>query len=210
MKTDALIAALAQDAAGAGPPPGRAIGLALAAGAIAGLAVFMTMLGPRHDLPSAMHSLRFQLKFVVTAAAFLAGLVLALQLASPGRRATPAMLLPLFGVVAATVLWEAASVPQSQWAARLIGVNAAICVASIPVIALAPLAAILLALRSAAPTRPARAGAAAGLLAGAVAATFYGSHCPDNSPFFVAVWYSLGIGIVVLAGTLLGRRLLRW
>jgi hypothetical protein len=184
--------------------------LALAGGAIVGLAVFMMMLGPRHDLPSAMHSLRFQLKFVVTAAAFLAGLVLALQLSRPGRRATPAMLLPLFGIVAATVLWEAVTVPQSQWAARLVGVNAAICVASIPVIALAPLAAVLLAMRSAAPTRPARAGAAAGLLAGAVAATFYGSHCPDDSPFFVAVWYTLGIGIVVVAGTLLGRRLLRW
>jgi hypothetical protein len=50
----------------------------------------------------------------------------------------------------------------------------------------------------------------AGLVAAGIAATFYAAHCPDDSPFFVATWYTLATGIVVLIGTLAGRRWLRW
>ena len=35
------------------------------------------------------------------------------------------------------------------------------------------------------PTRPALAGAVAGLLAGGLAASFYAAHCTDDSPLFV-------------------------
>ena len=54
------------------------------------------------------------------------------------------------------------------------------------------------------------AGAVAGLAAGGIAAAIYAWHCPDDSPLFLATWYSLAIAIVVAAGFLLGRRLLRW
>jgi hypothetical protein len=53
-------------------------------------------------------------------------------------------------------------------------------------------------------------GAVAGLLAGGLAATLYATHCPDDSPLFVAIWYSLAIALVVLAGAVVGRRVLRW
>ncbi|OYZ89891.1 MAG: hypothetical protein B7Y01_03290, partial [Xanthobacter sp. 17-67-6] len=36
------------------------------------------------------------------------------------------------------------------------------------------------------------------------------SHCPDDSPLFVAVWYCSAIAIVVGAGYLMGARVLRW
>jgi hypothetical protein len=81
---------------------------------------------------------------------------------------------------------------------------------AIPLLSLAPLAALLAALRSAAPQSPARAGAAAGLLAAASGATLYAFHCFDDSPLFVATWYVLAAALVVLLGALLGRRLLRW
>jgi hypothetical protein len=68
----------------------------------------------------------------------------------------------------------------------------------------------LLALRHGAPERPDLAEAAAGVFAGAIGAAFYATHCPDDSPLFVATWYSLAIGLVVVAGKLAGRQLLRW
>jgi hypothetical protein len=43
-----------------------------------------------------------------------------------------------------------------------------------------------------------------------IAATFYASNCTDDSPLFVATWYPLAIGIVVLAGYVAGSRCLRW
>ena len=49
---------------------------------------------------------------------------------------------------------------------------------AIPFLGLAPLVAILIALRNGAPEHPARAGAAAGLFAGAIGAALYAMHCP--------------------------------
>ena len=63
--------------------------------------------------------------------------------------------------------------------------------------------------RHAAPTRPSLAGAVAGLVASGIAATLYASST-DDSPLFVATWYPLAIGIVVLAGYVAGSRCLRW
>ena len=54
----------------------------------------------------------------------------------------------------------------------------------------APLVGALLALRQGAPEHPAFAGAAAGLLAGAIGAACYATHCPDDSPLFVAAWWA--------------------
>ena len=75
--------------------------------------------------------------------------------------------------------------------------------------ALPLLAAALFGLRHGAATRPTAAGASAGLLSGGLAATVYAAHCPDDSPLFVATWYSIGIGLVAGAGALAGRRMLR-
>ena len=55
-----------------------------------------------------------------------------------------------------------------------------------------------------------RSAVVAGLFAGGVAAAIYAAHCPDDSPLFVALWYSLGIAIVALVGGLAGRLALRW
>ena len=67
-----------------------------------------------------------------------------------------------------------------------------------------------MALRSSAPTRPALAGALTGLLAAGIAGLLYATHCPDDSPLFVAVWYSIAAAMLALAGAMLGKRLLSW
>ena len=79
-----------------------------------------------------------------------------------------------------------------------------------PVLSIPLLVAALTALRHGAPTRPVLAGAVAGLLSGGLAAALYASHCTDDSPLFVATWYSLAIAIVTVAGMLAGSKVLRW
>jgi hypothetical protein len=57
---------------------------------------------------------------------------------------------------------------------------------------------------------PAVTGAVAGLLAGALGATVYATHCTDDSPLFVAIWYTQAIGFMALGGMLVGQYVLRW
>lgn len=84
------------------------------------------------------------------------------------------------------------------------------CSWSVLVLSLPGLACVLSAVRGMAPTRPFAAGFAAGLFAGALGAFGYSLSCPEVSPAFVALWYSLGIGLSGIVGALLGPRLLRW
>ena len=145
----------------------------------------------------------------------LAALVLAFGLCLECARPDPSghlmrRLLPLAVVVIIAVAVELVTVPKVTWGTRLVGTNSLICLSAIPLLSIAPLAAVLTILRRAAPASPALAGAAAGLLAAALGATLYAFHCFDDSPLFVVTWYSLAAIPIVLAGAILGRRLLRW
>jgi hypothetical protein len=113
-------------------------------------------------------------------------------------------------VLVLAVVAELMLVPASAWEARLVGSNSRICLTFIPLLSVPVLLAALYALRHGAATRPRLAGIVAGLLAGGVGATLYASHCIDDSPLFVATWYSLAIALVAAAGGLIGPRVLRW
>jgi len=65
-------------------------------------------------------------------------------------------------------------------------------------------------LRKGAPTNLRRAGAIAGLVAGALGATAYAFHCPDDSVPFIAIWYGTLVALCGAIGAMLGPRLLRW
>ncbi len=211
MKTEDLVAALVADRAPSGRSFARGLVLALLAGGVLSLGLFFAGLGVRKDFVAALGTWRFDLKLVLV----LLALVLAFGLCRalgrpvapphPGRR-----LLPLVALAAAAVAIELLVVPPVFWETRLVGSNALICLTAIPALALAPLAAVLVALRSAAPASPTLAGAAAGLLAATAAASLYAFHCFDDSPLFVATWYTLAAIPVVAIGAIAGRRLLRW
>jgi hypothetical protein len=47
-------------------------------------------------------------------------------------------------------------------------------------------------------------------LAGALGALGYALACTELSPAFIAVWYSLGIGLAGALGAALGPLVLRW
>jgi hypothetical protein len=212
MDTNDLIRALAADTRQTTPSL-SAMWWGAAAGAVAlAAAVFLAALGPRPDLMAALETPRFVFKFVVTitlaASAF--GLVRALSRPEehwrqvlPYMAAAPALL-----VLAAIA--ELAVLPADTWAATMIGRNSMVCLTYISVIGIGPLAVFLLALRRGAPTRPALAGAAVGLLAGGIAATFYALQCTDDSPLFVATWYTIAIAGLALIGAGLAHRFARW
>lgn len=211
MKTDDLIRALAADSTPRQPPQAAAI-LALSLATVVAAAVFFSTLGLRPDFDSAAQTIRFLFKFVVTLLLAATAFITLYRLSIPGASiAKPLRFLWVAPtLLAGAVLLELAVIPRAGWEPRLIGSNARLCMTFIPLIALGPLIAFLGFLRSAAPTRPMLGGAVAGLMAGAVAATFYAAHCPDDSPLFVVTWYSLAIAILTLAGAMLGRAVLRW
>jgi hypothetical protein len=212
MKTDDLIRAMTSDLAAPGPSIEARFAVALLPGVLLALALFAVTLGPRPDLMLVVGDARFLFKFVVTLSLALCSAMLVWRLVRPGAPARLQIavlcLVPL--VLAAGVLMELIVLPKPFWGARLIGSNGLVCLVSIPFFALPMLIAEILALRQGAPTQPALAGVVAGLFAGGVAAAIYAAHCPDDSPLFVALWYSLGIAIVALAGGLAGRIALRW
>jgi hypothetical protein len=210
MKTDDLIRSLALDAASTVSPPERTGGRALIVAVPLAAVVFLAILGPRPDFLASLSSARFLFKFAASLSLFASMAHATLRLARPeGRPSGWTWVLPPL-LVAAGVLLEWQALPAGSRAAAAIGSNALLCLLSIPTIGLAPLVVFLIALRRAATTRPALTGALAGLMAGGLAATFYAAHCPDDSPFFVGIWYTLAVGELALVGALAGRRLLRW
>jgi hypothetical protein len=183
-----------------------AVGLAIVVAAL----VFSAMLGPRPDIAAAAQTPRFLAKLAITivlaASAF--GATRGLLRPEESWRKLSLGLAPALILLA--VVGELLATPPESWADRLAGTNGLACLMFIPLIGIGPLAILLLALRQGAPAGPALAGAAAGLLAGGIAATFYAAHCTDDSPLFVATWYTIAVGALALIGALLGHRLMRW
>jgi hypothetical protein len=119
-------------------------------------------------------------------------------------------LVPAPALVIMAVIVELFLVPPGTWSTRLVGTNSMVCLTYIPLMGIGPLAIFLVALRHSAPAKPALAGAVAGLLAGGIAATFYAAQCTDDSPLFVATWYTIAIIGLALVGTAGGHRFARW
>lgn len=211
LKTDDLIDLLAKDTTPQWPFRTLYIA-ALCCGVVLAGAVFFMTIGLRPDLVLAVETPRFPLKFAVMLplAMGAAGVTLAMAQPAAEMRIWRWPLAAASALAIGAVAGELYMLPRDMWMTNLVGKNAAFCLRTIPMLALGPLACLLLVLRHGAPTHPGRTGAFAGLAAGAIGATWYAAHCPDDSPLFVAVWYSLGILAMTLAGYAGGRSLLRW
>ena len=154
----------------------------------------------------------FWLKLAFTALLGVLALFATSRLGRPGATAAAAWLaiaaLLLTLEIAAGGAVAAAS--PADRAALVTGRTAWPCLASIALLSLPVLVALVLALRGLAPTRPRTAGLAAGLAAGAIAASTYALHCDESTLPFLAVWYVIGIALPGGLGAVLGPRLLRW
>ena len=213
MKTDALISMLAR-----GPVEAdlrttpRRISLATASGLVVAVVAMWSVLGPRPDLASAVAIPMFWLKFMVPLGLAAAFFIASSRLARPGEQAKSAwtavaMMLVILWVAAVISLWAA---PAAQRASMVEGTSSWSCVASIALLAMPLVVCVLLAMRGLAPTRPKWAGAAAGGLAGSVAALVYAVHCTEMTLPFLAIWYMLGIAAPAALGSVIGPRFLRW
>jgi hypothetical protein len=212
MRTSELIDILARDVRPT--PPGavnRKLLTALAAGGLITFAI--VALGLRcQPLLAAVQQPWFWMKAGYTGLLTVAGAVIVRRLSVPGSRlgaapfAAALVILVIFALGMAQIL----SAPQAGRVALWLGRTWKVCSPLILLLAVPIYACLIAAIRKLAPTRPALTGAAAGFVAGALGATLYGLHCPEQAAAFVATWYTLGIGAATALGALAGRRLLRW
>jgi hypothetical protein len=213
MKTDDLIVALATGAEAVDPRvPSRRLLFAAVAGAALAVPLMLGLLGLNPLLAQAASAPMFWARLAFVAATAAAAFAVALKLARPGasvRRSGVALAIPFVSLwlLAAVVL--AVSAPGDRQA-LLFGSTWSVCPINIAVLSAPALLLSMWAMRAAAPTRPAMAGAAAGLLAGGLGATAYTLHCPELAAPFLAVWYVLGMSIPALLGAAVGSSVLRW
>ncbi len=212
MKTDELIRVLAADDEGPKTPLAMALVYGLLPGIVVSLTIYALRMGLRPHLIDLIMTPRVLFKILFPLAVAACAAPLALRLVRPTGDPRPLLiaLAILLAVLAAAVAIELVVLPHELWRVRLMGHNAAYCMVMIPTLALAPLVGALVGLHYGAPTNPTLAGAGAGLLAAAIAASLYATHCPDDSPLFVATWYPLAILVVMSVGAIAGSRFLRW
>jgi len=212
METDQLIRTLAADSAYRAPSVGFVLALALLAGAPVSVAMFFLGLGFRPDVMTAMDNPFFDLKFAVTLGLAIPAFIVSLHLSRPeaSLHGWGWLLAIPVGLLVAGMAGEMMLPQRLPAMTRLVGSNSRVCLTAIPLMSLPLLAAALIGLRHGAPGRPAIAGAIAGLLSAGLAATLYASHCPDDSPLFVATWYTLATALVTAIGALAGSKVLRF
>jgi hypothetical protein len=174
--------------------------------------MFFTELGIRPDVMTAMRNPFFDLKFAVTLALAVSAIAVSLHLARPeaSLRGFGWLLLIPAGLLTAGISGEMMMPQRLPMMTRMVGNNSRVCMMAIPLMSLPILAGALIGLRHGAPARPALAGAIAGLLSAGLAATLYASHCTDDSPLFVATWYTIATALVAALGALAGSKLLKF
>jgi hypothetical protein len=212
MDTEQLIRSLAADNSHRARPVSYVLMLALLAAAPVSLLIFFAELGVRPDIMTAMRNPFFDLKFAVTLALAISAIAVALHLSRPeaSLRGFGWYLLIPAGLLVAGISGEMMMPQRAPMMTRLVGNNSKFCMIFIPAISLPLLLAALLGLRHGAPSRPALSGAIAGMLSAGLAATLYASHCTDDSPLFVATWYTLATALVAALGALMGSRMLKY
>jgi hypothetical protein len=213
MNTEQLIRSLSEDVRPVSPNAlGWRLGLGMFGGAVVTMAIVAAILGIRPDLHTAMHRFSFWMKWIYTASLGVGAVIAVVRLARPTTvslrglwlLAVPVLLLAGIGI------GELVNTPSRDWLAMWLGASWKVCPWLVLTLAMPIFVGLLWSFRKLAPTRLRAAGAAAGLAAGAWAATIYCLHCPEVSAIFVLTWYSLGIMLAAGVGALLGPRLMRW
>ena len=212
MRTDQLIDSLATNLQPVDRSRfSRRFCIALAIGLAAALGEMFLLIGLHQALDARgligfVSQFLFTLGLVATAAVFL------LRSARPGAEVRGFPALASFPV-GAIVAFAAVGLALTH---RFISVGMTAdnsllaCLLYIPLFAIAPFATVVWALRAGAPTHLERAGAAAGLVAGALGASACALPCADELYMGIAFSHGLAIEICAVLGGKLGPRLLRW
>jgi hypothetical protein len=213
VKTDTLIAMLSKQVPAIDRKP-LAFRIALVMlFALAIASVFMVwwmQLNPR--LMWLLDNVWFWVRFTFIVSTMVLCWHLFLRLGKPGhaRRVSLWVVLIPFVLLAAlgsSILWQA---PSELRRAMMLGVSWDVCSRNIAMISIPLFIASIWIARQFAPVRLRVTGAILGFMSGAAAALIYSLHCPELSPAFLTVWYTLGMLIPAVVGALLGKRLLSW
>ena len=213
MKTDELIDMLSTNVEPV--PQGRlrkTLVWALVVGGATAFCVMLATVGLRTGLTDGFLPGYLTLKLLFTLSLMGVGAALLERLMRPGqdgRKLFAFVFLPFIIVVCAGVASLVFGQPMA-WGRMIFGMQWATCLLCIPLFAVVPFAALIWALRKGAPTDLTRAGAIAGLVAGALGATAYAFHCPDDSVPFIAIWYGTLVALCGVLGAMVSPRLLRW
>jgi hypothetical protein len=215
MTTDDLISALAR-----APEPVRRsgltwrIGLALVGGIILGLIAIKLTLGFRPDIGVAAPIVALKAGLSALIATFAGGLAMSMARPVVGgqtqvRKASAPIVILAFALLAIGAITLFSTSPSHRFEA-FTGGGFPWCIVIIPLAGLPTAGLLIWALRDAAPTRLALAGAGIGALSGGIGAMVYAMFCPVDSVAFVTIWYVVGIGVASAIGAFLGVKLLRW
>lgn len=211
MRTDQLITLLAYQA---GPAPkALAAKRLLPASMAGGLLAAALVIGVLGLIPNTMLAEPGPwIKLGYAGALALATAWLVSRLGKPGASGRQAVAVVL-GIVLIMLLIGLVSyfnTEESERAAALMGHSWLLCPWTILALSIPVMAGAFWAMKGLAPTNLSLAGAACGLFSGAVAAMAYALACTEPAAPFIAIWYTLGIGLCGGVGAVLGPRLLNW
>lgn len=212
MRTEDLIAALAQDPAATPLRLGR-IGAAVIGIIALCVGVFLTVIGLRADLATVLTTPLLASKTLLPAVLSLAALPVVVRLMRPeetGPVLGRAILWTALAVAALLYAVGFATQSRAQWFADVSPASVLQCLGFILLISLPALGLCFALVRQGATTAPARSGAMLGLAVSAGATAGYSLYCTQDNPIFFVTWYGLAILIVTILGAVAGTRLLRW
>ena len=158
----------------------------------------------RSPTTNAIQLAAFWQKLGFAAAIAAVALLMVFRLSRPGVRlgnVFPALMVPILAIWIVAGIALATAEPEER-ASLFFGNTWKVCPFLITMLATPVFAASFWAMRDLAPTNLRLAGAAAGLLSGAVGAVVYCFHCPELEAPFIAFWYLLGILIPTAVGGL--------
>jgi hypothetical protein len=213
MKTDDLITLLArQPDALPKAHPARDTALAVFAGLGTAFLLMALVLGLRPDLAEAVASPLFWQKIGALALLAVVAGVAAYRSGLPGRalRSTERLRWAAPAWLAVATMVTVVSAPAGERLGLFHSPTILVCLTMVPLLSVLPAAAMVWALRRAAPTEPARAARAVGWIAGAIGAFAYAFHCQADQPGYVLVWYGLAVVATVALTQATALRWLRW
>ena len=180
---------------------------------LAGDAMLLTVLyGVRSDMPQLIWTTMFWTRLAFPLSVIAAAMQLADRLGRPGAPLKLAWFVVALPI--ATMLFAAAAIllvtPTGYRLQLMLGMTWRTTTASIVLLSLPSLAAIMHAMRQLAPTRLALAGAGAGLLSGAQGVLVYSLYSAEMAIPFWGVWHVLAMAITSAIGATIAPCWLRW